>query len=152
MNITQQLSAIIADTAILDAVLKITGQQLTPQQKYIRSEKGKESKRKSNKKYADKTKLVDENVVRDYLKYWQIDALKAIQCQPVYHESLSELWRSYKKQENLTKTIKMQDFKMQLEAFNFPIVHSYISVYTGTRINRKVYELDVMLVIDKLNI
>lgn len=152
MSIKEQLSKIIEDPLLLIAVLQVTEAKLSPQQKYIRSEKGKIAKQKSNKKFAGRLKTIDEHTVRKYLSYWTEKAVEGIDTQSVYHESLSELWHAYQQFAEFVDTIKMHDFKLQLELFDFPIVHSYISTYTETRINRKVYELDVKKVAEKLKL
>lgn len=152
MSIKEQLMQIIDDPAMIEAVMKITESKLTPQQKYIRSDKGKAAKQRSNAKCAAaKPKTVDDQAAKEYLVHWHKKAVEELEVQDVYHESLNELWTVYKRYKNYRDTVKMLEFKAQLELLQVPTVNSYIGDITGVRIQGKVYKLDVVHIGTLLN-
>ena len=71
MSMKEQLSQLIDDPEKLDAILKLTEGKLSPQQRYMRSEKGKEAKKRSNQKYAAKPKQVILDIAERYLQHWK---------------------------------------------------------------------------------
>lgn len=130
-----QLSKLIDDPEKLDAVLKLTEGRLSPQQRYMRSEKGKEAKKRSNQKYATKAKIVPPDVAERYFQHWRETA--DANC----YLSLTEIWANMKEwaATNEIPFVKMLDFKSQLENLGLPFVTSYMS--GGKRVHRKVYHL-----------
>ena len=137
MSIKDQLSQIIDDPEKVAAILKLTDGRLSPQQRYMRSEKGKESKRKSNAKYASKEKPSDHTA-----------ALKFMQTMPrgsTTYESLTEVWGRYKDwaHENKLHPVKLQEFKDQLNELNIPVITAYTDPVTEKRVHRKVYKFDL---------
>ena len=135
MSIKEQLSQLIDDPEKLDAILKLTEGRLSPQQRYMRSEKGKEAKRRSNQKYAAKPKTVTPDIAERYIQHWRETA------EADAHRSLTEIWSDMKEwaQNNNIPAVKMLEFKAQLDELAIPIVTSYMS--EGKRVHRKVYHL-----------
>jgi len=142
MSIKEQLATILDDPEKIAMILKLTEPKLTAQQKYIRSEKGKASKAKSNAKYGAKPKPSDEGVVLQYLA-------SHIPDQP-QNLSLTELWeacRGWAAQQKLP-SVKRDTVKSQLATLQIPFETSYL--VDGKRVHRKTYRLDPEQLREKL--
>ena len=114
------LKQLIADPEKVQEIMRLAE---TPYQRYMKSDKGKAAKSRSNAKYANthKTSQLHDEDVQTWLK-----------GQSGY-KSLSELVNEYE------RPVKMCQLKESLTRLGVPIVPSYFE--EGKRVHRKVYAL-----------
>lgn len=138
MSIKYQLDQIINNPTQVEAIMQLAFSKLTPQQKYMQSEKGKASKQKSNAKYASKQKTIDCLAAHHYLSSW----LKLLESKETQYISLMDVWNQYKT--NNRNFVQMLEFKAQLLQLGAPIVTDYMLELK--RVHRKVYAFDTEFV------
>jgi hypothetical protein len=133
----QKLAEIIDDPEKVKAILALTSGRLSPQQRYMQSDKGKEAKRKSNAKYNAKSEP-DKEAVRK----WLTDVYADRTDDKTEHYMLSDYWDTYTTWAGTKqmKAVKRPEFKDQLAALAVPTATSYMC--EGKRIHRKVYVLN----------
>lgn len=134
MTIRTELIQILKDAATVDQVLKITGGKLTPQQRYLQSEKGKEARRRANANYAKKPKQIDNEAAKKYLQHLYNENQEV--CKP-----LTQLWADYKEWAE-QKPINRAEFKKQLALLNIPTTPSYFCPIDKKKVYRPAYNID----------
>jgi hypothetical protein len=136
MDIEQQLIDLINDPEKVKTIMQLT-RNLSPQRKYITSEKGKDARRKSNAKY--QAKMAPSNI--DGMRKFFASIYDTPQDITEYL-SLSELvskydeWKSTQEDKTIA-SIKMMQVKEQCMSIGIPTATSYLQ--DDKRVHRKVY-------------
>lgn len=121
------LADIINDPEQLKLVQKYIDDQLSPQQKYMRTDKGKEAKRRSNQKY--KSTKADPDAFRNWIIAKYADRTDT----DTEHYTITDFYELY------NGAMKMMEFKRQLIEFGISTATSYL--LDGKRVHRQVYVL-----------